>query len=131
MTGTGYVPITVLLNMKIVKACRVNVHSNDIKRFMQFGNLPYGFRSNTWVVPPVASEAPSEFALLPTEDSAWGGNGGGQGRDAEVCNRNWAQDFAVLAAMPCKTAEEREIRDRKAFLVHSMFVDFAVTKARI
>lgn len=31
--------------------------------------------------------------------------------------------------MPCKTAEERQIRDRKAFLLHSLFVDVSVFKA--
>ena len=41
----------------------------------------------------------------------------------------WARDFAILAAMPCQTAEERQIRDRKAFLLHSLFVDVSVFKA--
>lgn len=31
--------------------------------------------------------------------------------------------------MPCSTAEERQIRDRKAFLLHSLFVDVSVLKA--
>lgn len=31
--------------------------------------------------------------------------------------------------MPCKTAEERQIRDRKAFLLHSLFVDVAIFRA--
>lgn len=31
--------------------------------------------------------------------------------------------------MPCATAEERQIRDRKAFLLHSLFVDVSVLKA--
>lgn len=31
--------------------------------------------------------------------------------------------------MPCKTPEERQVRDRKAFLLHSLFVDVAVFKA--
>lgn len=39
------------------------------------------------------------------------------------------KEFAILAAMPCKTAEERQVRDRKAFLLHSLFVDVAVLKA--
>jgi protein TIF31 len=39
------------------------------------------------------------------------------------------KEFAILAAMPCKIAEERQIRDRKAFLLHSLFVDVAVLKA--
>jgi protein TIF31 len=95
----------------------------------QFGNLPYGFRSNTWVVPPVVADSLSVFPPLPTEDEAWGGNGGGQGRDGKHDHRPWAKEFAILAAMPCKTAEERQVRDRKAFLLHSLFVDVAVFKA--
>lgn len=95
----------------------------------KFGNLPYGFRSNTWVVPPVVADSPSVFPPLPTEDEAWGGNGGGQGRDGKHDRRPWVKEFAILAAMPCKTAEERQVRDRKAFLLHSLFVDVAVLKA--
>lgn len=95
----------------------------------QFGNLPYGFRANTWVVPPVVADNTSVFPPLPIEDENWGGNGGGQGRDGKYDYRQWAKEFAILAAMPCKTAEERQIRDRKAFLLHSLFVDVSVCKA--
>ncbi|OMO54167.1 Tetratricopeptide-like helical [Corchorus olitorius] len=95
----------------------------------KFGNLPYGFRANTWVVPPVVADSPSVFPPLPVEDENWGGNGGGQGGDSKHENRQWAKEFAILAAMPCKTAEERQIRDRKAFLLHSLFVDVSVFKA--
>nr|XP_009399573.1 PREDICTED: protein TSS [Musa acuminata subsp. malaccensis]XP_018682050.1 PREDICTED: protein TSS [Musa acuminata subsp. malaccensis] len=95
----------------------------------KFGNLPYGFRANTWVVPPSAADSPSVFPPLPTEDETWGGNGGGQGRDGKHNQRPWANEFVILAAMPCKTPEERQIRDRKAFLLHSLFVDVAVVKA--
>lgn len=95
----------------------------------QFGNLPYGFRSNTWVVPPVVSHNPSIFPPLPMEDENWAGNGGGHGRDGKYDNRPWAKEFAILAAMPCRTAEERQVRDRKAFLLHSLFVDVSVFKA--
>ncbi|XWS16955.1 hypothetical protein CRYUN_Cryun33cG0026200 [Craigia yunnanensis] len=95
----------------------------------KFGNLPYGFRANTWVVPPVVADNPSAFTPLPVEDENWGGNGGGQGRDDKHDNRQWAKEFAILAAMPCKTAEERQVRDRKAFLLHSLFVDVSVFKA--
>lgn len=63
------------------------------------------------------------------EDENWGGTGGGQGRDGKHDLRPWAKEFAVLAAMPCKTAEERQIRDRKAFLLHSLFVDVSVFRA--
>ncbi|XP_073526532.1 uncharacterized protein [Phyllobates terribilis] len=95
----------------------------------KFGNLPYGFRANTWVAPPVVADNPSIFPALPMEDENWGGNGGGQGRDKKQEQRKWATDFAVLAAMPCKTAEERQIRDRKAFLLHTLFVEISVVKA--
>ncbi|CAO2823066.1 unnamed protein product [Amaranthus hypochondriacus] len=103
-----------------------------MKAFMEhnkFGNLPYGFRANTWVVPPVVADNPSVFPPLPVEDENWGGNGGGQGRDGKHDNRQWAKEFAILAAMPCKTAEERQVRDKKAFLLHSLFVDVSVFKA--
>lgn len=95
----------------------------------QFGNLPYGFRANTWVVPPVVADNPSVFPPLPMEDETWGGNGGGQGRDGKHDKRQWAREFAILAQMPCQTAEERQVRDRKAFLLHSLFVDVSVLKA--
>ncbi|KAL7200167.1 hypothetical protein ACSBR2_022300 [Camellia fascicularis] len=94
-----------------------------------FGNLPYGFRANTWVVPPVVADNPSTFPPLPVEDENWRGNGGGQGRHGKHDCRQWAKEFAILASMPCKTQEERQIRDRKAFLLHSLFVDISVFKA--
>uniref|UniRef100_A0A1J3IKT3 Clustered mitochondria protein n=1 Tax=Noccaea caerulescens TaxID=107243 RepID=A0A1J3IKT3_NOCCA len=95
----------------------------------KFGNLPYGLRTNTWLVPPSVSESPSTFSALPTEDENWGGNGGGQGRNGEYDLRPWAAEFSVLASLPCKTEEERVIRDKKAFLLHNQFIDVAVRKA--
>lgn len=95
----------------------------------KFGNLPYGFRANTWIVPPVIAENPSLFPPLPVEDENWGGNGGGQGRDCKHEYRLWAKEFSILAAMSCKTPEERQFRDRKAFLLHSLFVEVSVFKA--
>uniref|UniRef100_A0A1J3JXP1 Clustered mitochondria protein n=1 Tax=Noccaea caerulescens TaxID=107243 RepID=A0A1J3JXP1_NOCCA len=95
----------------------------------KFGNLPYGFRANTWVVPPVVADSPSTFPSLPVEDETWGGDGGGEGRSGKHDRRKWAKEFAILAAMPCKTSEERQVRDRKAFLLHSLFVDVSVFKA--
>jgi protein TIF31 len=95
----------------------------------KFGNLPYGFRANTWVVPPVVADSPSTFPSLPVEDETWGGDGGGVGRSGKYDKRKWAKEFAILAAMPCKTPEERQVRDRKAFLLHSLFVDVSVFKA--
>ncbi|PIN15973.1 hypothetical protein CDL12_11391 [Handroanthus impetiginosus] len=95
----------------------------------KFGNLPYGFRANTWLVPSVVAENPCLFPPLPVEDESWGGNGGGQGQDGKHDYRPWAKEFAILAAMPCKTPEERQLRDRKAFLLHSLFVDVSVFKA--
>ncbi|KAG5407207.1 hypothetical protein IGI04_013326 [Brassica rapa subsp. trilocularis] len=95
----------------------------------KFANLPYGFRANTWVVPPVVADSPSTFPSLPVEDVTWGGDGGGVGRSGKHDKRKWAKEFAILAAMPCKTSEERQVRDRKAFLLHSLFVDVSVFKA--
>lgn len=96
---------------------------------MQFGNLPYGFRANTWLIPPIAAQSPSVFPPLPVEDEKWGGNGGGLGRDGKCDLLPYADEFSFLASMPCKTAEERQIRDRKAFLLHSLFVDVAIFRA--
>ncbi|KAM0957002.1 hypothetical protein ACFX2I_025140 [Malus domestica] len=109
-----------------------NAYESLTKAFVEhnkFGDLPYGFRANTWLVPPSVAESPSEFPPLPTEDENWGGNGGGQGRNGEYDLRPWATDFAILASLPCKTEEERVIRDRKAFLLHGRFIDVAVLKA--
>lgn len=96
---------------------------------MQFGNLPYGFRANTWLVPPVAAQLPYIFPPLPVEDETWGGNGGGLGIDGKSDLIPWANEFLLLASMPCKTAEERQVRDRNAFLLHSLFVDVAIFRA--
>ncbi|CAN6483481.1 unnamed protein product [Victoria cruziana] len=109
-----------------------NAYDDLMKAFTErnkFGNLPYGFRANTWLVPPIASQSPSDFPPLPTEDETWGGNGGGLGRDGKFDAIPWADEFTFLSSMPCKTAEERQIRDRKAFLLHSLFVDVAIFKA--
>ncbi|GAB4844598.1 hypothetical protein Ancab_037997, partial [Ancistrocladus abbreviatus] len=95
----------------------------------KFGNLPYGFRANTWLIPPVAAHSPSIFPPLPVEDETWRGNGGGLGRDGRSDLIPWADEFQFVASMPCKTAEERQLRDRKAFLVHSLFVDVAIFRA--
>ncbi|GAB2245155.1 hypothetical protein Droror1_Dr00000648 [Drosera rotundifolia] len=103
-----------------------------MKAFLErnkFGNLPYGFRANTWLIPPVAAQSPATFPPLPVEDKSWGGNGGGWGRDYKSHLIPWANEFQLVASMPCKTAEERQIRDRKAFLVHSLFVDVAIFRA--
>lgn len=80
-------------------------------------------------MPSVVAESPSTFPPLPVEDESWGGSGGGQGRDRTHDFRPWAKEFSILAAMPCKTPEERQLRDRKAFLLHSLFVDVSVFKA--
>lgn len=92
----------------------------------KFGNLPYGFRANTWLIPPSATLSLSTFPPLPVEDETWGGNGGGWGRDGKSDLIPWANEFRFVASMPCKTPEERQIRDRKAFLIHSLFVDVAI-----
>ncbi|KAI3463425.1 hypothetical protein Pfo_020088 [Paulownia fortunei] len=107
-------------------------YASLMKAFVEhnkFGNLPYGFRVNTWLVPPSVIDSAPNFVTLPTEDENWGGNGGGQGRCGEYDHRSWATDFAILASLPCKTEEERVVRDRKAFLVHNMFLDVSVFNA--
>lgn len=101
----------------------------NVSLYFQFGNLPFGFRANTWLVPPSIAESPTKFMPLPAEDETWGGNGGGQGRKGEYNLRSWATDFAILGSLPCKTEEERVVRDRKAFLLHSQFVDASILKA--
>ncbi|XP_058115653.1 protein REDUCED CHLOROPLAST COVERAGE 3-like isoform X3 [Magnolia sinica] len=109
-----------------------NAYDSLMKAFVEhnkFGNLPYGFRANTWLITPMAADSPSKFPPLPTEDENWGGNGGGQGRKGEHDHRPWATEFSILASMPCKTEEERQTRDRKAFLLHNLFVDTSVFKA--
>lgn len=60
------------------------------------------------------------------EDETWGGDGGGFRRDDKSDLLPWANEFLFVASMPCKTAEERQIRDRKAFILHSLFVDVAI-----
>ncbi|VAH64208.1 unnamed protein product [Triticum turgidum subsp. durum] len=107
----------------------LEAYEDLMKAFLErnkFGNFPYGYRANTWLVPPIAAQSPSTFPPLPAEDETWGGNGGGWGRDGKSDMLPWADEFLYLTSMPCKTAEEREIRDRRAFLLHSLFVDVAM-----
>ncbi|PSS24222.1 Protein TSS like [Actinidia chinensis var. chinensis] len=109
-----------------------NAYDDLMKAFSErnkFGNLPYGFRANTWLIPPTAAQSLSAFPPLPVEDEAWGGNGGGLGRDGKSDLLPWANEFWSLSSMPCKTAEERQIRDRKVFILHSLFVDVAIFRA--
>ncbi|XP_074566705.1 protein REDUCED CHLOROPLAST COVERAGE 3-like [Curcuma longa] len=95
----------------------------------KFGNLPYGFRANTWLVPPIFVDSSLTCHSLPVEDKKWGGNCGGYGRDDKNVHRPWAAEFLSLAKIPCKTEEERLIRDRKAFLLHNVFVNTVIFKA--
>ncbi|XP_019191220.1 PREDICTED: protein TSS [Ipomoea nil] len=109
-----------------------NAYEDLMKAFQErnkFGNLPYGFRANTWLIPPVAAQLPSNFPPLPVEDEKWGGDGGGLGRDGKNNLFPYANAFLFITSMPCATAEERQIRDRKAFLLHSLFVDVAIFQA--
>ncbi|KAJ7962574.1 Tetratricopeptide repeat (TPR)-like superfamily protein [Quillaja saponaria] len=109
-----------------------NAYDDLMKAFSErnkFGNLPYGFRANTWLIPPVAAHLPSVFPSLPVEDENWGGNGGGLGRDEKSNLIPWANEFAYIASMPCETADERQLRDRKAFFLHNLFVDVAIFRA--
>ncbi|KAJ0960340.1 hypothetical protein J5N97_001824 [Dioscorea zingiberensis] len=95
----------------------------------KFGNLPYGFRANTWIIPPIFTESPWANPKLPTEDENWGGNGGGHGRDGKYNQRQWSTEFSILARYPCKTEDERLIRDHKGFLLHSLFTENSIFKA--
>ncbi|ONM12984.1 Tetratricopeptide repeat (TPR)-like superfamily protein, partial [Zea mays] len=109
-----------------------NAYEALMKAFVdhnKFGNLPYGFRANTWLIPPIYVDSATRCPALPVEDENWGGNGGGCGRDGKYDRRRWSKEFSVLARMPCKTEEERVIRDRKAFLLHNLFVDTAIFRA--
>ncbi|XP_075476247.1 LOW QUALITY PROTEIN: protein REDUCED CHLOROPLAST COVERAGE 1-like [Primulina tabacum] len=109
-----------------------NAYSVLMKAFSErnkYGNLPFGFRSNTWLVPPAAAQSPSTFPPLPLEDENWGGNGGGLGRGGKSDLLPYANGFLSIASLPYQTDEERQIRDRKAFLLHSLFVDVAIFKA--
>lgn len=109
-----------------------NAYKDLMKAFSErnkFGNLPYGFRANTWLIPPVSAQSPSLFPPLPTEDGTWGGNGGGLGRGGQSELLPWANEFLSLSSMPCKTPEERQIRDRRAFLLHSLFVDVVIFRS--
>ncbi|TVU16325.1 hypothetical protein EJB05_39883 [Eragrostis curvula] len=109
-----------------------NAYEALMKAFVdrnKFGNLPYGFRANTWLIPPIYVDSAIKCPALPVEDENWGGDGGGSGRDGKYDRRRWAKEFSILARMPCKTEEERVIRDRKAFLLHNLFVDTAIFRA--
>ncbi|KAM7258410.1 hypothetical protein ACFE04_014151 [Oxalis oulophora] len=109
-----------------------NAYDLLMKAFLdrnKFANLPYGLRANSWLIPPSGTTSPQNYLSLPAEDDNWGGNGGGQGRDGKHDRRPWATDFAILANLPCKTEEERLVRDRKAFLLHNLFVDVSILKA--
>ncbi|CAM0901984.1 unnamed protein product [Alopecurus aequalis] len=109
-----------------------NAYEALMKAFVdhnKFGNLPFGFRANTWLAPPIYVDSATKSPALPVEDENWGGHGGGSGRDGKYDRRRWAKEFSILARMPCKTEEERVIRDRKAFLLHNLFVDTAIFRA--
>ncbi|WOL05117.1 protein TSS isoform X2 [Canna indica] len=109
-----------------------NAYDSLMKAFLdhnKFGNLPYGFRANTWLAPPILVDSSKTCPSLPVEDEKWGGNGGGHGRDDKNVLRPWASEFSRLAKFPCETEEERLIRDRKAFLLHNLFVETAIFNA--
>ncbi|KAK8537936.1 hypothetical protein V6N13_096267 [Hibiscus sabdariffa] len=110
---------------------RMEAYESLIKGFVghnKFGYLSYGFRANTWLVPPLVADCPSNFPYFPSKDEQWGGNGGGQGRNGEYDHRPWATDFVILASLSCKIEEERIARDCKAFLFHSQFIDVSIFK---
>ena len=92
----------------------------------QFGNPPLGLRCNTWAVPPSLSAEPEKRTLLPVESETYSGNIGGILSDRE---RNWHSEFVQDASMPGHSPAERVARDHKVFLLHSHFVDTAITTA--
>ncbi|KAL4292197.1 hypothetical protein AHAS_Ahas18G0004000 [Arachis hypogaea] len=99
-----------------------NAYGALMKAFLarnKFGNLPLGLRANTWLLPPSTWNYPAD------EDEYCGG----QGRNGQHDLRPWAKEFATLACLPCETEEEREVRDRKAFLLHNLFLDTSISKA--
>ncbi|KAJ1429488.1 Tetratricopeptide-like helical domain superfamily [Sesbania bispinosa] len=56
---------------------KFNAYDDLLKAFSErnkFGNLPYGFRANTWLVPPIAAQSPSLFSSSSCGDETWGGN---------------------------------------------------------
>eukprot|EP00218_Dolichomastix_sp_CCMP3274_P016756 CAMPEP_0170132460 /NCGR_PEP_ID=MMETSP0033_2-20121228/284_1 /TAXON_ID=195969 /ORGANISM="Dolichomastix tenuilepis, Strain CCMP3274" /LENGTH=818 /DNA_ID=CAMNT_0010367823 /DNA_START=36 /DNA_END=2489 /DNA_ORIENTATION=+ len=92
----------------------------------EFGNLPIGLRANTWVAPPALAAAPGAYRALPAEAPHWGGGGGGFGLEDPLSARAWRADFRLVASMPGATADERALRDRRAFLLHQLFLDRAL-----
>eukprot|EP00898_Chlorokybus_atmophyticus_P003122 jgi/Chlat1/3810/Chrsp259S03937 len=102
----------------------------------RFGNIPVGLRANTWVVPPSFADTPGSPQPLPLEDMEMGGDGGGgcfSGRNSDALgveqDRFWRAELELIASMPGATPEERLIRDRRLFLVHSAFVETALRRA--
>jgi len=93
----------------------------------QFGNPPLGLRCNTWAVPPCFSEEDlGRKELLPAENSTYNGTIGGILSERE---RNWHGEFVKNADMPGHNPAERVARDHRVFLLHSHFVDTAITTA--
>ncbi|GJZ21731.1 TSS-like protein [Tanacetum coccineum] len=136
---SGRKPMTVIASRKgLYPARKRNLTSHSLVGLLQqisrnfdaaYKSLMKAFINHNKILPLVVADNPSVFPPLPVEEKSWGGNGGGQGRDGKHDNRKWAKEFLILAAMPCKTAEERQIRDRKAFLLHNLFVNVSVLKA--
>ncbi|XP_042475744.1 protein TSS-like isoform X2 [Macadamia integrifolia] len=132
-TGKQFIQSRTLVDLlQQLSQAFANAYGSLMKAFVEhnkFGNLPCGFRANTWLVPPTVAVSPSKFPSLPTEDETWGGSGGGQGQNKKYDDRPWAMEFSILANLPSKTEEERLVRDRKAFLLHNLFVDVSIRKA--
>ncbi|KAL8503420.1 hypothetical protein ACS0TY_022239 [Phlomoides rotata] len=57
----------------------------------KLGNLPYGFRANTWLVPSVVAENPSTFPPLPVEDEV--------GEEVEVDKEEMGSMTSVFKAV--------------------------------
>jgi protein TIF31 len=81
----------------------------------KFGNLPYGFCANTWVLPPVVDNSPYVFPPLPVEDETWDGNGGDQGRDDKSDMRPWATKFSILATTSLQNCRGETNKGSKSF----------------
>jgi protein TIF31 len=107
---------------------KYNKMMESFKGRNQFGNPPLGLRCNTWAVPPCfsAKEEEGHPELLPAENSTFNGDIGGA---LSARERHWHAEFAKNADMPGHNPAERVARDHRVFLLHSHFVDTAITTA--
>ncbi|GMH10986.1 hypothetical protein Nepgr_012827 [Nepenthes gracilis] len=95
----------------------------------KFDNLPFGFRANSWLISPPVAQSPLTFPPLLVKDKTWGGNGGGLRRVGRSDLTRRANESQFVVAMSCKNVEERPLLDRKALILHSLFVNVAIFRA--